>query len=227
MNYFGQIYYTTGTAPDFSVNEAVITRSRLSIDWLEGDYEGHLEAKSRNGRNDRGAYCYPTLNPLCECDIALFRCGKEVLLFGTSCDHENAEEGVWTIRLTPGKKPAARTVVSRGKLPSRTNKAAKSDPPVQRKGSRRSALPGQVERVPVSNTQSIKDGRSMNHMPRVIADELITCSETKAVLLTQADLSSKLQALRPVDLDRITKQAQCHRIRHEALRHLRALMEQG
>jgi hypothetical protein len=105
MNYVGVMYVGGQPQPTGVVQCATLSDRRVSIDWKEGAWAGHLEADSTDGERFQGTYEYV---PPCpgEYALRLYRSGTEVILFGVWKNH-TGEEGTWLFLLTPGTKPVA------------------------------------------------------------------------------------------------------------------------
>ncbi len=109
MKLRGDLFCTLGVDADFPVTDAIVTPRRISIDWREDDIDAHLDATSRDGAHFKGHYGYPQQDSDLEFDLTLFKAKDEYLLFGTWCEHDTGEEGVWVFRLD-SKRAEARTV---------------------------------------------------------------------------------------------------------------------
>ena len=63
MKYSGHVFDWDGTTPYGKVTDAVVTRRRISLDWLEEDRKGHLQATSSDGVHYKGTFGYPKPEP--------------------------------------------------------------------------------------------------------------------------------------------------------------------
>src|SRR5262245_52538703 len=103
MNYVGLVYQGGQQQPTGVIQNAVLADGRLSIDWKEGHWAGHLEAASADGERFQGTYDYVPPWPG-EFALRLYRSSTEVILFGVWKNHMG-DEGTWLFLLTPGTKP--------------------------------------------------------------------------------------------------------------------------
>lgn len=111
MKMKGELFWSVGTDQNSTIKDAVVTSKRISIDWVEGDSEWHLDATSRDGQHFSGNYGYSQKGPDFEFDLTLYRNKSEYLLLGTWCQHDTGDEGTWFFKLTPeaGKQIASRS----------------------------------------------------------------------------------------------------------------------
>lgn len=84
----------------YEITEAIVTDTRLSLDFIEDGTHGHLEAHSEDGKRYKGCYRYPSLEPdAYPAEFEVFRANDgEVLLVGRWWDRRNGETGDWMLR---------------------------------------------------------------------------------------------------------------------------------
>ncbi len=99
MKLTGEVFRTHGVEANFLVTDAIVTQHRISIDWQNDKVGAHLDAASQDGVHFQGHYGYPDKNPEFEFELTLFKAGDEHLLFGTWCEHDSGDEGVWVFRI--------------------------------------------------------------------------------------------------------------------------------
>ena len=99
MKLTGEVFCALDVESDYRVTDAIVTPRRISIDWEEDDVKAHLDTTSRDGIHFKGNYGYPTKHSDFEFELTLFKAKHEYLLFGTWCEHDTGDEGVWAFRL--------------------------------------------------------------------------------------------------------------------------------
>ncbi len=86
--------------PAYRITDAVVTDDRVSLDWEEANWTGHLEATSTDGQTYVGTYGYPRLDSDYHVEFTLFRANAGAkLLFGRWWGKDG--EGQWLIHLLP------------------------------------------------------------------------------------------------------------------------------
>lgn len=101
MKYRGHIWSYGYKDPDSSVTEAILTKAKLSLDFEEDGYEGHLDAQSTTEDLFEGKYSFTGLQGVGQTSFRLYRSGQRVLLFGTWYWPPTGEDGTWVIVLDP------------------------------------------------------------------------------------------------------------------------------
>lgn len=101
MKYHGHHWMNLHKDPDGRVPQAVLTTTKLSLDYEEGDYTGHLEGKSTKAEFFEGHYTYSEFTGVGDFSFRLYRSGDRVLLFGTWYWPPTEEDGTWVIVLDP------------------------------------------------------------------------------------------------------------------------------
>lgn len=99
MNLTGEVFCALDVESDYRVTDAIVTPHRISIDWEEDDVKAHLDTTSRDGIHFKGNYGYRTKHSDFEFELTLFKSKQEYLLFGTWCEHDTGDEGIWVFRL--------------------------------------------------------------------------------------------------------------------------------
>jgi hypothetical protein len=83
------------------ITDAIITETRMAIDWVEDGYPASLVATSDNGLLYRGTYGYPTPEERYRIEFRLFKDQTgEVLLFGRWWRTDTANGGLWLLQLS-------------------------------------------------------------------------------------------------------------------------------
>ena len=101
MKYKGFMYCYGNSEPYGTVTDAVLTRSRISIDWEDPEGGGHLEAGASESDQYEGVYTVPGVRPTGRFDLKCYMAGDEVLLFGTWSWPATKDEGSWAFLLSP------------------------------------------------------------------------------------------------------------------------------
>ncbi len=100
LHYVGRLYDGDDI---YKVTEAIVTPSKIMVDWKEGHSIGSMKVTSSNGREYSGGYRYnddtsPRTTDLVRSDEA----GGDVVLVGTWRDTTVQNwRGEWTFKLTP------------------------------------------------------------------------------------------------------------------------------
>lgn len=89
-----------------TITDAVILPNKVSVDYVDSDGQGHLEAMSEDHFNFVGTYGYPALDPHCHVEFELYRGhhGNDIMLVGKWWNATTGTKGTWAIKLT---RPAA------------------------------------------------------------------------------------------------------------------------
>jgi hypothetical protein len=124
MNFQGRIVHCRAAEEKITVEQAVVTEDRISIDWSQDGRPGYLIAKSTGGTQFQGRYGHRQEESDYECELTLFKSDHEVLLFGTWRDQNSARKGTLVVRLPAraiesdpqesGRLSARETAVERG-----------------------------------------------------------------------------------------------------------------
>jgi hypothetical protein len=101
MRYHGHHWMYTNKDPDGRVTQAVLSKTKLSLDYEEGGCTGHLDAKSTKGDLFEGKYTYSGLQGVGQFSFRLYRSGERVLLFGTWNWPPSGVDGTWVVVLDP------------------------------------------------------------------------------------------------------------------------------
>jgi hypothetical protein len=104
MKYLGNYWWNGYKDPDGPVTHAILTQTKLSLDWIEQDDKGHLEATSSNNDDDdifEGNYSYTRTPGVGRTLLRLHHSGTRLLLFGTWDWPPTEEDGTWVIVLEP------------------------------------------------------------------------------------------------------------------------------
>ena len=85
-----------------TVTDTAFSDKRISLDWTEGAWHGHLEADSIDGIHFSGRYSYRgSASDGGRFALTRYRGGEEVLLFGTYRSDDEQMVGNWMFHLTP------------------------------------------------------------------------------------------------------------------------------
>ena len=101
MKYWGNCWWNGYKDPDGPVTNAILAQTTLSLDWIEQDYKGHLEATSSKDDIFEGKYSYMGTPRVGRALLRLHHSGSRRLLFGTWDWPPTEEEGTWVIVLEP------------------------------------------------------------------------------------------------------------------------------
>jgi hypothetical protein len=100
--YDGNVFDLDDVQWNAKVTGAILGDNKVSVDWLEGGWHGHLHAESVDGAHYEGKYSYRE-DPTAGGRFAMtrFQGGQGILLFGTyQCDYDQSV-GTWFFHLTP------------------------------------------------------------------------------------------------------------------------------
>jgi len=101
MKYSGHILdFFNEKQARYEVSEAVLSDSKLSIDWTEGDLECHLDATSDDGFTFRGSFGAPRPDAGWGLEVEKYTGRQQVLLFGRWW-RDDGERGYWAFLLSP------------------------------------------------------------------------------------------------------------------------------
>jgi hypothetical protein len=110
MKYHGYYWSSGYKDPDGRVTEAVLTKTKLSLDYEEDGHKGHLEARPTDRDFFQGEYSYSSgWRGVGQSSFRLFRSGERVLLFGTWNWPPTGDEGTWVIVLDPLEEKKSQT----------------------------------------------------------------------------------------------------------------------
>ena len=110
MRLKGQLYESLDREDNqltFTVTDAIITPTRLAVDWGVQDDPMHLEASSSDGgRTYSGTYGWPRPNPDYRIELKVFTSADgTTLLLGRWLERDSGEEGDSLFELTPIRQP--------------------------------------------------------------------------------------------------------------------------
>ena len=98
----GRISDFEGRGDLYEVESAVVTETKLSVDWQESGETGHLHATSSDGVNYGGNYGYPRSDPLRIASLKRYDSKNgEILFIGTWHNKNYGQEGTWFFTLKP------------------------------------------------------------------------------------------------------------------------------
>lgn len=103
MKLHGHLYECGATIDGHKVTEAVISRQRIVIDWIENGLAFHMVARSDDGGiTYKGTFGWPHLDAGNQMTLKLYKCAdKSCLLHGNWYMSEGGEEGACSIVLSP------------------------------------------------------------------------------------------------------------------------------
>jgi hypothetical protein len=100
MRYTGRVFWSGHAQPDATAT-AILTETRLALDWVEEGGQGHLESTSVKGDLIEGRYEYQGWDGQGQYLLRTWRSGSDVLLFGSWVWQPTQEEGTWAFVLSP------------------------------------------------------------------------------------------------------------------------------
>jgi hypothetical protein len=103
MKYKGLLFWVEDDIDACTITDAVITKERLLLDWVQEGDPAHLDAVSADGSTYCGNFGFPSPEATLQMELHFFRGKRGAILYGIWRDTSTGEKGNYLFLLTESK----------------------------------------------------------------------------------------------------------------------------